>query len=1324
MYRSARVPGTTGGMVNVYKRLGAALVAIVLMLHSLLGFGAGTAWAEESQPVVQTLSESGSASDGNKSEPAAASNTPTNPTQPAESVQQPTQPADEAATTDQTEPQEQQDQPAVTVGEAVYAEPQPSNILTSVSLTDDEGRALGGEDSSEIRIDPGEALRLNYDWALPNDHTYKEGSTFEFDLPQAFQIYTDIRDVPLTIGGESGESAGSFSVDTNGHVIVTFSRFVEDHSNVSGTITVRSELKEEVIRESTEVRIPFAIGETEQVFMLYLKPKQGTLLDKKGTADDAASRINWTVDVNTSLQKLKEVSLNDPIPDGLTLDLESVQVYKLGISPSGERTQGEKLSAEQYTLNGDGSSGLNLSFANALNGQAYRITYGTAVEVGTQTKFTNTATLKAAGQEPVTASATVSVKRGELLNKSVGAYDRATQSIDWKIRYNAGMLTIPQSQALLKDRFNSSQRLVEGSLSVIESAVGRQLVEGTDYTLKSVPVSGGRVGFDLQFLSDVKGTYDITYRTTAVDPVYTNDRITNTVTAGTVSKSAAQTLQRSLLTKVNTGVNYKSKMASWRTVVNEDRFRMENAVLTDTFPNGGLELVPGTLKVLNANGTAMNTSDYVVSIPAGNRSGFVISFNQTLTDRVTVTYNTSFNQTWKTDRNQADFVNAAKLSWTENGTARSRDVTARFTPDGLTLQNGSKSGSYNPQSKELTWDIKANYNNLSLSEAVLTDVIQPGQHYVENSLTVYNLVQTGGKNGTQKGAVVNPADYSVTYPSADNGGTLRIAFAQTINTPYWITFKTTVDGQIVGKSASNEAVLTSAGTNAESWSAEVPIPGGGEYVSKTGAQKGSRIDWSVTINRGQSYVEKAKVIDRPMGGQSVDETSFRLYQAAVAADGKLTRGEALVKGQDYGVIVMSSNEGEQFELSFAQPIRGAFILDYATNVYAADRTEVGNTVRFEGTGVTTGQTEVDRSILFRASSGSGTGSGVRGSLELTKVDAQDPSKHLAGATFTLQDVNKRRPAITRTTDADGRILFGQLLYGSYKLTETRAPEGYALDEANPSLMVVIGSGNAGANGVSAVTVKNELLPVAPEQPGTPEVPGTGEPQEPGPPTNPPVTPGGPDVPPTEPDTPTTPPSSGGTPIDPGTPGTVNPETPVPDDGVPSGTPSVPPTNEETPDVSTPPTDAGTPVVPEPEVSVPDENNPQGTPNTPSVPSTAEPEVPIPDEGTPSGMPEIPASPPAQPEFPVPGDPVPAGVPPVNPGEPETSVPDGDVPQGTPPVVPGTVVPGTVVPGTVVPQEQPTLPQTGESSKAPYILAGAALLLLGLVLRRRASRSGR
>ncbi|WP_058270974.1 MSCRAMM family protein [Olsenella massiliensis] len=74
-----------------------------------------------------------------------------------------------------------------------------------------------------------------------------------------------------------------------------------------------------------------------------------------------------------------------------------------------------------------------------------------------------------------------------------------------------------------------------------------------------------------------------------------------------------------------------------------------------------------------------------------------------------------------------------------------------------------------------------------------------------------------------------------------------------------------------------------------------------------------------------------------------------------------------------------------------------------------------------------------------------TNTRIHGTIKVTKVDAADGNKLLAGATFQLrQDDAVVREAVT---DANGKVEFADVPYGDYEVVETAAPEGYELDPA-------------------------------------------------------------------------------------------------------------------------------------------------------------------------------------------------------------------------------------------------------------------------------------
>ncbi|MBO5476662.1 MAG: hypothetical protein J6A15_02780 [Clostridia bacterium] len=75
---------------------------------------------------------------------------------------------------------------------------------------------------------------------------------------------------------------------------------------------------------------------------------------------------------------------------------------------------------------------------------------------------------------------------------------------------------------------------------------------------------------------------------------------------------------------------------------------------------------------------------------------------------------------------------------------------------------------------------------------------------------------------------------------------------------------------------------------------------------------------------------------------------------------------------------------------------------------------------------------------------------IKGKITVTKVDASNSSTKLEGAIFKLEkldvdgNVDSTFASQEKTTDENGVIEFTQLLVGKYRLTETKAPEGYEL----------------------------------------------------------------------------------------------------------------------------------------------------------------------------------------------------------------------------------------------------------------------------------------
>ncbi|MBB6670520.1 collagen binding domain-containing protein [Cohnella nanjingensis] len=1044
------------------------------------------------------------------------------------------------------------------------------NLIDSVSMSvyDSNGHSVNGS-----VYEQGSDVKLDYTWSIPNN-VYKDGDTFSFYIPDEFLLFNDIPKQPLIF---NDEEVGTFYATKDHKVVMTFNNYIETHNNVQGILTFKTQFDKQVIKGSTTQTITIPIKGGDQIFTLVFKPNVTSTIEKKGVPDGFNPKsINWTVDVNKALDSVTNAVMSDPFPTGLKPPV-SVAVYGLNVNLDGSVTQGALIDSSRYTVDFAGGP-LNVRFADSPITSAYRIQFVTDIDDTSKTSFSNTATFQGTNKTPVNSSTTVSVNYGKFLDKSSTGYNSATQTIDWAIKYNYREESITKANALLTDTFGKKQQLVSGSVAVypIELDNTGKETKGAaiDPSLYMVTPTSDATdnGFTLQFKQNINSAYKIEYQTTTIDRVESNTTITNKIESRGQWTTGTRDIKQVVLTKDNGPVNYQNQTVKWTIRLNEDSKTMTNVVLKDTFPNGGLQIVPGSLVVTpDSVPGATYAVNYTASTPPGANDGFVLTFNAPITGPYTISYTTKFNNDWLNYNWQtgtASFPNHAAVTWTERG-ATALEVDSTFNPNPQTQSNGYKSGSYNAKTKEITWTVGVNYNRKPLNNAIVQDELKSGQKLVPGSLAVYPMtVQSDGTPG-QGATAIASSEYTVDYKN----DILKVSFNQSISTGYILVFSTSLNDVLIDATVKNTANLFD-GTVAQSkdLTASKNIPQGGEYVNKNGAQNGGKIDWTVNINRGLSTVKDAVITDVPSPNQMLIANSFHLYPTDINANGTVTKKTPeLIKDTDYKLEISTDDDGLQsFVLTFLKDIDTAFILEYQSLIVANNGDKVSNKVSFAGNNVQSVTKDTTKEIIVGVSSGSGTGSGVRGNLIVKKTDDADHSI-LSGATFELYRLSgsDRIPVGTADSDNNGLATFKKLLSGSYEVKEIKAPAGYNLDSKAYSVTI---------NSTTDVNLEitNKKTPTPTPTPTTSPTPTPTTSPTPTPTTSPSPTPDPTTSPSPSPD-PTTSPTPDPTTSPSPTPDPSTSPTPSPTPAVPTPTPSVDPSPSPEPTLTPTPTPTPTPV---------------------------------------------------------------------------------------------------------------------------------------------------
>ncbi|WP_367660022.1 collagen binding domain-containing protein [Cytobacillus gottheilii] len=923
-------------------------------------------------------------------------------------------------------------------------------ILTNATLT-----FKNSNDETVNEVTRETTIIVDYDWSLPNGHGYTDGATYHFKVPSELAIYEAVNTEIMF----DNQSIGTFTVDLAGNATVVFNQFIEERSNIQGTLQVLTNIRETTtVTEDRIVRVTPIEGKASVDIPIKYEPS-GNTIDKQGVPNRSynTDEITWTVNVNKHLNNIENAVFTDPIPNGLQLQEDSVEVYKLNTKLNGSVERGEKVNVSLEKTADGGDFRIQLGNINS----AYQITFKTDVTDQEGTSFKNGAFISGDDYAEQKAEASVGVQRGKPLEKRSAHYDAITQTITWEIKYNYNEKPITAGNAVLTDLFDDTQTLVEDSFDVREITIdqngneaGAAQVDENAYAVTKLPAADGKNGFTFKFQENINKAYKITYKTKAIDRVFNNTEIANKVTYGDISAEGKRWISQQILSKGYKGANYQTKRASWEIVFNKDKYPMTDVFLTDTFPNEGLEFIKDTL-VIKGEKEYEEGEDYNVELTA---NGFNIDFLKDVAEQVTITYATTFNYEARKDKNSKKLENKALLTWTdEENNSHSKEADASFEPDSYTQSNGFKSGSYNAVTKEITWKVGINYNLKQLEEAEVVDFINEDQKLDRESLTVSRMSLTGGANGIIVEDLVKDEDYTVEWDPENKQG-FKVKFKEAINSPYQITFNTSLEDKLIKSSYSNTATLNNKGEKVTDLTASVSVNNGGSYAKKSGGQNGKIIDWKVNINFGQSTVSDVKIFDTPSSNQKLLQNSFELYETTVDSGGNVAKG-AKLDPEEYTLTINEGDDGEEtFEILFKNQIDSPYILEYQSMILAKVGDTIKNDVDFTGKEITDEVTESVSSIVVKRTTGMGTGEGVLGSLTVTKVDRNDESKKLSGAVFTLLDADSGAEIASGETDQNGEITFDRLLLGTYLLKEDQAPEGYVV----------------GINDTEAVTLEQEV----------------------------------------------------------------------------------------------------------------------------------------------------------------------------------------------------------------------------------------------------------
>ncbi len=912
--------------------------------------------------------------------------------------------------------------------------------------------------SAKIQIEY--AFKLLDDDGGSTEYHYHAGQTHTIALPTGIVFSVPSGGIPIKDASNTEMGVVTYSGSS---IVVTFNSYVDDSSSNSDmgcSFAINGSFDSNITNNPSPAPITFTFAGKAITINFHQEPPPppdpDLVIDtyKSGVYDAQSNIITWTVKVKPTNATGKNISVEDVYSNNQEYVSNSFTVD--GVPTSADLVFDTSAHKLTYVFPGD----IGIGVEKVITYQTIPLLNAFYSEDSGRENvdFVNTATIKTGTNVKGTVAAKVALN---WIQKSGQVDSSNYKLIHWTINFN--------NDPLFEDSKHSSTTT---NLSITNPVITDTIPTGLDLVGETVKINGVPVTTDSSLgLPDlytyVANTLTYSHTGTLTGPqVLTFDTLVSDINAdlnqnggkvyyntanitwdentyyGAPSDGIGVGVGLSVIAKsAGNKISFekdKTDVITWTIYVNRNKIDMVNPIVTDDFPLG-VEYVNNSFDINDKTGESFNgtltTTESGLRYDFGSRtinSTYIITFRTKVTD-----YSKFFSNS--ISGGVINFPNTAKLlsSSVGGGVQTSSPATQAFDSEIIkkTVQT-----QYNYITRRVKWNITVNKNKIPLTKAEINDVVPVGMKFINGSFEVRdhsgNIVTTSAGTLTYLNKEDSDTVGNDTFQYIFNG----ISDCETYNISYETEMKESYlkTNQFSSQNFTNTASISNYGKTVSSSAIQVirnPIvKKTSQYI--TGADS---IDWVVPINTGMVSWAGITLTDHLQNELELDVDTVKLYEMALNADGTLTKVNPLspLPNTAYSVAYNS----KIFTLTLNGPVTGVYQLEFTTDVLTESAT-IKNSITFQGSAFSAGSTA--NTVIVNLNDSSAVGYSKRGQISIIKEDADDSSKKLSGAEFSLYDINKQL-ITTKTTNIDGKADFTSLKFRTFYIGETKAPDGYLLN---------------------------------------------------------------------------------------------------------------------------------------------------------------------------------------------------------------------------------------------------------------------------------------